>query len=550
MRCLDLITRIRSRDGLANPHSMHIAQLLIVMTLLLAVGTAAAEPPVTATFARVSISGNNAITSSLLDAIAVEYAGRAITDEDLQTLLKRLDDVYAAAGFRTSRATVPNQDLDSGTLRIEIIENGIERIDIVGAQRVSCAYLRKRLSAGLGTPLNVDRLNDNLRLLMLEQVVKNLRAEFKPGSTPGRSILSVTVEEGAQFNTGVRLANDRSPTAGEVRAEVGFGVRDVLGLGDQVDLVLGKSAGLRDFDLRFRAPVNSVGTELAGRYSRFSSQLVEEQFEVLDAKTRSRGAELGVTQTLWRTAGRQVGASLRFTSRQSESFLRGEPHTFSPGANNGRLDVKAARLGLSWLERTRSDVISLRYTWSIGLRGLGGTEHREPRPDLPDSSFHTSLLQAQWLHTIGPRAGSFFLRVDWQHAGEPLLSLEKFAVGGYGSVRGYRRSRVVKDNGWSASAEYRLPVIKLAVPGISLREGDGQLSLVAFIDAGRAWNEHDAAGLARTLLAAGPGLRWDASRDVRAELYWGAARRHLPDDPSNDIQDRGIHFALSARYGF
>ena len=530
---------------------MTIFRPAIVLALLLACrATLAGDAPPTATFARVTITGNSAVASSTLDAIGVEYAGRAITDDDLQNLRKRIDDVYAAAGFRTSRAVVPNQNLDSGTLRIEIVEGSIEHIEIIGAKRVSADYLRARLSLGLGAPLNVDRLNDNLRLLLIEQVVENLRAEFEPGSAPGRSVLTVTVEEGTQFATNLRLANDRSPTAGKVRGEVGASVRNLLRRGDQVDLALGKSSGLRDFDVRVRTPLNRFGTEFAGRYSVYSSQLVEEQFAILDATTRARGGELGLTQALWRRSGRQLSAVVRFTSRQSESFLRGEPHSFSLGAVDGRLNVKAMRVGLHWLERTRNDVLSVRYTWSVGLRGLGGTTHREPVPDLPDSSFHTSLLQAQWLHTIGPRVGSVALRADWQDAGEPLLSLEKFAIGGYGSVRGYRRSRLVKDNGWSASIEYRLPLFKLAVPGIAHRANDGQLSLVAFIDAGRAWNEHGAADLPHTLLAAGPGLRWDGSRDVRAELYWGAARRHLRDDPSDDIQDQGIHFALSARYGF
>ena len=519
----------------------------IGLALLLApLAAVLADAPVTATFARVTFSGNSAIAAATLDAIGADYAGRAITDEDLQTLRKRIDDAYAAAGFRTSRAVIPNQDLDSGTLRIKVVEGSIERIEIIGAKRVSADYLRQRLSAGLGAPLNVDRLNDNLRLLLLEQVVENLRAEFKPGSAPGRNVLNVTVEEGAQFSTSLRLANDRSPSAGEVRGEVGGGVRNLLGRGDQVDFALGKSSGLHDFDVRLRTPLNRFGTELSGRYSIYSSRLVEEQFAVLDAKTRAHGGEFGLSQALWRRSGRQVSAFLRFTSRQSESFLRGEPHSFSPGAQNGRLNVKAARLGVQWLERTRSDVVSLRYTWSLGLRGLGGTQNRG---GVPDSSFHTSLLQAQWLHTIGPRAGSVALRADWQDAGQPLVSLEKFAIGGYGSVRGYRRSRLVKDNGWSASVEYRLPLIRLAVPGVAKRDSDGQLSLVAFIDAGRAWNEHDA-DVPQTLLAAGPGLRWDASRDVRAELYWGAARRHLRDGPSDDIQDQGIHFSLSARHGF
>ena len=94
------------------------------------------------------------------------------------------------------------------------------------------------------------------------------------------------------------------------------------------------------------------------------------------------------------------------------------------------------------------------------MRGLGGTE---PFDGQPDSSFHSGLLQAHWLHTLGPRAGSLVLRADGQDASEPLLSLEKFSLGGTGSVRGYRRSRVVRDNGWSASIEYRLPLPSLAV---------------------------------------------------------------------------------------
>lgn len=508
---------------------------------------AGSVPAATATFSRIVISGNTVIPSAALDAIAVDYTGRAITDDDLQTLRRRIDEAYGSAGFRTSRAVIPNQDVSTGSLHIEVVEARLERIDMVGAKRVNTDYLRARIGAGLGVPLNVDRLNDNLRLLLLEQVVENLKAEFKPASKAGLQVLQVKVEEGAQYSAGLRIANDRSPVAGGVRGAIETGVRNLFGRGDEFNLTIGKAAGLRDLDVRFRTPLNSYGTELAGRYGTFHSELVEEQFAVLDAETHARAAELGVTQALWRSSARQIATSVRFTNRQSESFLRGQPFSFSPGAVDGKLDVKALRVGVQWLERRRSDVVSVRYTWSLGLRGLGGTEHFD---GLPDSSFHSSLLQAQWLHTIGPRAGSVLLRADWQDAGEPLLSLEKFAIGGSGSVRGYRRARVVRDNGWSASLEYRLPLFELAVPGIAKRANDGQLSLVAFIDAGRAWNEHDAANTPRTLLAVGPGLRWDASRNLRAELYWGALRRHFTSGDNQDMQDDGIHFAFSARSGF
>ncbi len=77
------------------------------------------------------------------------------TPEDLQTLRKRIDDAYATAGFRTSRAVIPNQDVSSGTLCIEVVEAGIERIEISGAKRINADYLRARIQAGLGAPVHV-----------------------------------------------------------------------------------------------------------------------------------------------------------------------------------------------------------------------------------------------------------------------------------------------------------------------------------------------------------------------------------------------------------
>jgi hemolysin activation/secretion protein len=76
----------------------------------------------TATFSRIVISGNTAVPSSVLDAIAVDYVGRAINDDDLQALRRRIDEVYAGAGFRTSRASIPNQDIGGGVLRIDVLE--------------------------------------------------------------------------------------------------------------------------------------------------------------------------------------------------------------------------------------------------------------------------------------------------------------------------------------------------------------------------------------------------------------------------------------------
>lgn len=527
-----------------------LAQVLLLSSLSAQPAPAAAQPAAgraeTITVDSIEISGNTALADGLLDNVAAPYRGRPLTDRDLQDLLSRLNAVHAQAGYATSRAVLPDQDASRGELRITIVEGYLERIEVDGDGAVDAGYLRERLQVGIARPLNVAILNANLRLLMQERGMGELRAELRPGSAPGAAVLHVHVNGGTRFEGGLRAANDRAPAVGGVRGAVELGVRNLFGRGDSVDIVYGKADGLNDLDFRLEVPLNALGSVGSLRYFDVDSELVDEQFSVLGAKTEIRGFEVGLSQSLWRRPGREVSLQARFASRQSFSTLLGEPFSFSPGVDNGKADVKAARLGAQWIERGARDYLSARFTFTQGIGALGATVHDD---GLPDSRHQSTLAQWQWLHTLGPRAGQVYLRADAQWAFDALLPLEKFGVGGLGSVRGYRRARFVRDSGWSSALEYRLPLLRLALDGGARGADAGQLQLVLFADAGRAWNHGDPDDAPRTLLAAGPGLRWDPLRDVRAEFYWGGWRRHLDGD-GDDIQDRGLHFLLSARRRF
>lgn len=499
---------------------------------------------------QIVFSGNTVITSPQLLAGAAPFLGRALTDADLQGLLQRLTDLYLQAGFSTSRAILPDQDTAGGVLHIDIVEGFLEQIAVSGTRTIDPAYIAARLQTGLTAPLNVAVLNANLAMLMQEPGLSKLNAELAPGRKRGGALLKVTVEEAARYTAGLRVANDRAPAVGGIRGVLDATARNVFNRGDEMDLTLGLASGLRDLDVRVSVPWSSAGPEFSVRYFRATSELVEEQFEVFGAKTTSSALDFSISQALWSRPRGRLKFSAGVVGKQSQSSLNGQLFSFSPGVENGKATVRLVRLTLQWQQQFARDSFSARAAWSVGLGALGATTHND---GLPDSRFHSGYLQLQWLHSLGPRAGSLFVRGEAQLTSDSLLPLEKFSLGGSHSVRGYRRSRFVRDEGWAASVEYRLPLLRLAVPGLSRRARDGQLSAVLFIDAGRAWNhDRDDFSLAdppTTLLAAGPGLRWEIASDTAAEIMWGGVRRHVANT-GRDIQDRGVHFMVTAQRSF
>ncbi|MGD1905586.1 MAG: BamA/TamA family outer membrane protein, partial [Leptolyngbyaceae cyanobacterium] len=132
------------------------------------------------------------------------------------------------------------------------------------------------------------------------------------------------------------------------------------------------------------------------------------------------------------------------------------------------------------------------------------------------------------------------LRLLWgsaQGGDRPVGPLGQFALGGAGTVRGYRRDAVTADNGLFFSAEARFPILR--VPEL----GGGLLQIAPFVDGGRVWSSGDLQPVLVTLAAIGLGLRWQ-SEGISAQLDWGLPLTTTQVGTSN-LQDSGLQFSLT-----
>lgn len=480
--------------------------------------------------------GNTVFSNAELAEVVAAYVDRDIDTEDLETIRLALTRHYVDRGFINSGAIIPDQDVASGIITLQLVEGRLSSIAVVGNQRLRQSYIEDRIRLGAGPPLNVYAIRDQLFVLQQDPRIRKIDAALAPGLRPGEATLRIDVEEESSRRLYLNVNNHRPPSVGATGAELEFVDNNLLGVGDTVGLRYGLTRGLDNVDLSYAVPVNARDTSVTLRYAHSDSDVVETPFSALDIKSKSENIGLGVWHPYHKTPRAEHGFGVLLERRRSQTFLLNEPFAFELGADlQGRSRVTALRLQQSWLTHEPVRVLAARSTFSIGIDALDASMNGVE----PDGRFIAWLGQFQWAERLLERREEFVVRADVQLANEALLSLEQFPVGGANSVRGYRQNQLVRDNGMFASFEYRWPLF--LDPDSSHR-----LQFAAFADLGRSWNSDRPTPSPETLSSVGVGLRGMYAKRVEYQLYVGYGLRDV-DQPSYDLQDDGVHFQLRAQ---
>jgi hemolysin activation/secretion protein len=219
-------------------------------------------------------------------------------------------------------------------------------------------------------------------------------------------------------------------------------------------------------------------------------------------------------------------------------------------------------------------VTDLRLSYRRGVDALGATLYNRAattnsflNPDPTGADGRFGLEQMQFMHIerlnglpgmahVNDRA-QLILRASGQLSQNPLLSVEKFTIGGVNTVRGVPENLLVRDNGLAGTLELQLPL-----PGYRPQAYVGDLVFAPFIDAGRSWDKVNTSqgnplidtSRANYVATAGLGLLWNPLRGLDAQIYWGRefANNFGADNPlhyvPHDLQYHGVHYAVTFVY--
>ncbi|MGK7933401.1 MAG: ShlB/FhaC/HecB family hemolysin secretion/activation protein [Microcystaceae cyanobacterium] len=493
---------------------------------------------------QIELINNTVIQTSELEKITVlsdnipisAIENKSIEFSDLLQIASQVAEYYAQQGYKTSGAIVvipeETRQKGEGIVKVQVIEGILERIDVtIQDENVLDtrfdSYVRKRLKVRENKPLNVDNLLEALQLLQLDPLIKQVSATLTQGIEPNSSQLIVTYQPNNPLSLGFLLDNGRSPSVGSFERGAAFNYDNVLGLGDKIRLSYLNTDGSDRPQVSYEIPFTADNATIRFDYVYNDSAIIEPPFDDIDQDGQrpditSNYDAYDVTirypliRSIKNQTFREFTLGLNGSWRNTQSFLFGEPFPFSLSADVlGNTRVFALRFSQNYTQQSATEIIAFRSQFSMGLDAFGSTiSPQVAEIDVADSQFVSWRGQGQYVKFLADDT-LWLVRSNVQLADRPLLPIEQFSTGGLGSVRGYRQDQLLTDNGFFATTEVRLPILR-----IPDGNQEGVLQFVPFIDYGLGWNTDLPNPRNNSLLSLGFGLLWQLG-DFNARIDWG-----------------------------
>ena len=484
------------------------------------------------TIERVEVSGNTVISSDEIKAIVVNYEGKELSMERLRQLTDLLTQLYVSRGYLTSGAFLPQQDISNGVIKVRIVEGRLEKINIEGLKHLNESYIISIFTDYQSQPLNINTLEEKLRLIQQNSSIENIQAELIKGTTQDKSVLLLEIEEATQLNAKLSFDNYRSPNVGEFQGTVQTSYQNLVGVSDRAWAEYNLTEGFDAYALNYTIPINGSNGTISLEYRNGDSKIIEDLFDESDIRAEADTISLQYRQPIIYRSFREVALGIVLERQNSQTFILDQiPFSFTTGPQDGRSVVSELRLKGEWLERFPTGVFAVNSQLNFGLDLFNATVN----DDAPDGLFFIWQGQAQWIQALNQNRDLLLIfRLAIQLTPDSLLPLSQFTLGGFGTVRGYRQNQEVGDNGVVGTIEIKIP---LAGNGVS----SSKLNLIPFIEGGKVWNSDG--GNSSYLASVGYGLSWEFKDFLSIRVDWGLPLTNNSTG-GNSLQENGFSFSF------
>ncbi len=503
----------------------------------------ATEDTFTFPLQQIQILGSTIFTPTDFAPITSPLEGQQVSLSQLQGVADAITRLYFDAGYVNSRAILTRQAIEDGIVTIQVIEGSLADVQINGLQRTKPQYVLSRINQGVTTPLNIQELEDKLRLLKTDPLFEDIKIELQPGTEAGETLLVLNVTESKPFYGNAFVDNYSSASVGSERTGITLGYRNLTGLGDNLrgSYIRSTTGGSDIFDVNYTIPVNPKNGTVQLRFISDNNEVTQAPFDELGIEGESQLYEVSFRQPIIRTSLEEFALSVGFAHRTGQTFLFNNIGTpFGVGAEaDGTTRTSVFRLAQDYLKRDVAGAWAVRSQFNFGTGLLDATENSG---DIPDGQFVSWLGQVQRVQRLSPD-NLLIVQVDGQFSPDNLLGSETFTIGGGTTVRGFRQGARAGDNGVRLTVEDRITLARG-------EEGVGVFQLAPFFDMGVVFDNGDNPNVRpeqNFLAGLGLGVLWSPVRNLNLRLDAALPLVNL-DDRGENLQDDGFYFSLNLNF--
>lgn len=489
------------------------------------------DPP-TVTVTQIQVQGSTVFSAEDLAGTVAPFVGQSLTPAQLEQVADAVTSLYVEAGYLTSQAVVPNQQVVDGVLVLQVIEGRLSTIQVEGDDRLT-AYITQRLAPATDGPFNQVTLEGVLRQLQIDPLIETIDGQLQAGEALGESELVVTVVPAPTVGGRVAVDNLSPRSVGRIRTGGNLQFRNLAGLGDQFALEAFRSTtgGSQTYDLSYRIPVSPQNGTLLLRtaFENFRVTDPQDAAFLLGTRGNSETYEVAFRQPLVSSFNEEFALSLGFRHRNGSTLLF---DILTPPSI-----TSVVSFGQDYLRRDEGGLWVANSQFNLGTGLLDATTGDEP-----NSQFFSWLGQVQRFQVLSPDS-LLVIQASAQLTPDSLPGSEQFFVGGGQSVRGYYENARFGDSGLRLSIEDRITV---------LREEEGQplVEISPFLDLGYVWAATNATALPSQnfLLGTGIGVDLYPLPGLTASLDFGYPLVTLDELNSDRPSGLQVHFDVGYQF--
>lgn len=399
----------------------------------------------------IELEGANLMPAPKKESLITPYEGKCLGVNEIQRLLGDITAYYITNGYAAARAYIPEQDLNSGKLKVLVVEGIVKKVKLEDGDRRS-------INMGLAFP---DIEGNVLNLRDFEQGLDNVNRmtsnnatmDILPGELPGESVVLIKNQPAFPLGASFSLDSYGSRGTGRYQGSSTVMANGLLGLNEQFSYtrrqsVFPTTAHNQNSDsdsFFFSIPYGRTMLSFGYSDSTYQSRLITAAGTILPLEGTSQNTYGKLEHTVWRSQASKWTISEMLTQKISDNYAGG----LFLGVSSRTLAVLDLDTNLS--TQGLGGAINIGGGFAFGMPMLGALNDQQNLPDsVPHAQFKKLKLNASYSlpFEVAKRSANFTTSFTGQYAFDALYGSEQISVGGPYSVRGFYGTSLANDHGY------------------------------------------------------------------------------------------------------